>query len=77
MDNNLQLSTIWNLKMFEFKDSIEEITDQSKQEAKMQNQIEKLTKIWEGIKFELIPHKNTDVKTLKMLEEDFEQLEEN
>jgi hypothetical protein len=36
-----------------------------------------LTKIWEGIKFELNPHKATDVKTLKMLEEDFEQLEEN
>jgi hypothetical protein len=30
VDENLELRTVWDLKLFDFKDGIEEITDQAK-----------------------------------------------
>ena len=49
MSNDLELETIWNLKLFDYKDRIEEITDQAKQELKMEKQIEKVVKFWSDI----------------------------
>jgi dynein heavy chain len=68
----MELETIWNLKLFDFKDRIEEISEQAKQEAKMGTGIEKVVKFWEVIAFETIKHKDTSVYTLKMLDENFE-----
>lgn len=36
VSKDLELAIIWELKLFDFKDGIEEITDQSKQELKME-----------------------------------------
>lgn len=67
VDDELKLETVWNLKLFDFKDGIEEITDKSKAELKMEKQLKIIIDFWKDINFELIPHKNTDITTLKML----------
>lgn len=43
----------------------------------MDKQLQKIINYWRDVEFELIPHKNTSITTLKMSEENFEQLEEN
>lgn len=68
---------IWDLKLFDYKDGIEEITDQAKQELKMERALKKIIDFWRDIEFELMQHKNSDIHTLKMSEENFETLEEN
>lgn len=77
IDETLELQTIWDLKLYEFKEGIEEVTDQAKQEQKMEKNIQKIIAKWSEVQFELVQHKNTDLFTLKMVEENFEQLEEH
>ncbi|KRW98533.1 P-loop containing nucleoside triphosphate hydrolase [Pseudocohnilembus persalinus] len=77
VDDDLELQTIWDLKLFNFKDGIEEITDQAKQEQKMDKGLKVIIDFWQEIEFELVRHKNTEIFTLKMSEENFEQLEEH
>jgi dynein heavy chain len=36
VDDKLLLKSVWDFKLYEFKDGIEEITDQAKQELKME-----------------------------------------
>lgn len=77
LNDDLQLINIWNLRLFDIKDQIEEITDQAKNESKMEKSLKKIIEFWKSVNFELIPHKNTSVQTLKMLDENFETLEEH
>jgi dynein heavy chain len=74
LDDKLELVRIWDLRLFDIKDQVEEITDQAKNEAKMDKQLKKVIEFWKTIEFELVPHKNTAIKTLKMLDENFETL---
>ncbi len=76
-DDSLQIQTIWDLKLFNFKDEIEDITDTSKQELKMSKQIKVVVTKWKEVQFELLKHKDTNISTLKLLEENFEALEEH
>ena len=77
VNDEMPLSVIWELKLFDHKDGIEEITDQAKQELKMEGNINKITNIWKSVDFELSKHKDTQIYTLKMLDDNFEQLEEH
>ena len=77
LNNNLELKEIWDLKLFDIKDQIEEITDQAKNELKMDKSLKKIIEFRKVVDFELVPHKNTSVKSLKMLDENFETLEEH
>lgn len=77
VDEHLTLREVWDFKLYEFKDGIEEITDQAKQELKMQKQLNVIIGFWKDVEFELIQHKNTQVYTLKLTEENFETLEEH
>jgi len=77
VDDGLTLQTIWDLKLFDFKDGIEEITDQSKQELKMEKALNVIINFWKTIEFELVQHKSTTIRTLKLAEENFEMLEEH
>jgi len=43
----------------------------------MEKGITKVDNFWRDIQFELMKHKDTDVRTLKMLDENFETLEEH
>lgn len=56
---------------------MEDITDQAKQELKMEKAIHKIIEKWQEVEFESIKHKDTNIFTLKMQEENFEQLEEH
>jgi len=47
----LELKTIWDLKLFDFKDGIEDITDQSKQELKMEKALNIIINFWKDIEF--------------------------
>jgi dynein heavy chain len=71
------MKELWGLKLFDLKDKIEDITEMAKNEAKMEKGIIKVKEFWEKAFFELVKHKDTDIKTLKMLEEQFETLEEH
>lgn len=42
LDDKLELKRIWNLKLFDTKEQIEEITDQAKNEAKMEKSLKKI-----------------------------------
>lgn len=51
---DLILETIWDLKLFDYKDGIEEITDQAKQELKMEKQLKTIIDFWRDVEFEPI-----------------------
>lgn len=59
--DDMELDIIWNLKLFDFKERIEEITEQAKQEAKMEKGIEVVVVFWKDVQFELIKHKDTSI----------------
>jgi len=39
--------------------------------------LKKIIEHWKGVSFEFIKHKDTDIVTLKMIDENFETLEEH
>jgi dynein heavy chain len=66
------------LKLFDYKDAVEEVTEQAKNEAKMEKNLNKIDEKWRDVEFELLPHKeSTEIKILKMSDENFETLEEH
>ena len=54
VDESLILSNVWDFKLYEFKDGIEDICDQSKQELKMEKQLNNIISFWKDIEFELV-----------------------
>lgn len=77
VDSNLLLRDVYNLNLAKYKEDVEEITDQARQEAKMEKTLEKLEEIYKDVQFEFQQHKGSDVFMLKLSEENFEALEEN
>lgn len=68
---------MWEIKLFDFKEGVEDVTDQAKQELKMEKSLNIIIKFWKEVVFELLPHKNSEISTLKMSDENFETLEEH
>ena len=77
VDSKLLLNEIYNLNLGDYKEDIEEITDQARQEAKMEKTLVKLNEIWKEIKFEFTQHKQSDVQLIRLSDENFDILEEN
>jgi dynein heavy chain len=77
VDDSLLLQDVYNLNLQDYKEDVEEITDQAKQEAKMEKTLAKLEEIWKDIKFDFFQHKNTDVFMIRLTDEHFDLLEEN
>ena len=77
VDERLLLEDIYNLQLHRHVEAVEEITDQARQEAKMEKTLNKLEEIWSVVEFEMTKHKDTEVMLLKVTEENFEMLEEN
>jgi dynein heavy chain len=77
IDDKLTLRDVFNLNLNQQVETVEEITDQAKQEARMEKTLNRLEELYATVEFEIQQHKNTDVSLLKMNEDDFEQLEEN
>jgi len=61
VDDKLILKDIYCLNLQDYKEDVEEITDQAKQEAKMEKTLAKLEETWKDIAFEFYQHKNTDI----------------
>ena len=68
---------IWNLKLTNIAEDVEEICDQAMQEARMEKQLHDIQEFWKDIKFDFQQYKNTNVQMLRLSEENFETLEEN
>lgn len=77
VDEKLLLRDVFNLNLTKYVEDVEEITDQARQEAKMEKTLEKLEVTWKDVTFEFTQHKNTDIKLIRLSEENFEMLEEN
>jgi len=77
VDDQLLLRDVYNLNLNKYQEDVEEITDQARQEAKMEKTLVKLEETWKDITFEFSQHKNTDLKLIRISEENFEMLEEN
>ena len=77
VDDKLTLRDVFNLNLTKYVEVVEEITDQARQEAKMEKTLNKLDETWKDVEFELDQHKKTDIFLLKLSEENFEMLEEN
>jgi len=77
IDENFLLKDIYALELGKINDDVEEITDQAKQEAKMEKTLAKIEEIWKDVVFIFTPHKDSGVQMLKLSEEDHEGLEEN
>eukprot|EP00930_Biecheleria_cincta_P103951 TRINITY_DN9605_c0_g4_i1.p1 TRINITY_DN9605_c0_g4~~TRINITY_DN9605_c0_g4_i1.p1 ORF type:complete len:4232 (-),score=759.91 TRINITY_DN9605_c0_g4_i1:457-13152(-) len=74
---DILLRDMWNMELHKFPSDVEDIGEQAKQEAKMEAIIEKLTKIWAGVEFVFESHKGTNVKLMRLRDDDIDILEEN
>eukprot|EP00920_Eleutheroschizon_duboscqi_P041531 GHVT01099748.1.p2 GENE.GHVT01099748.1~~GHVT01099748.1.p2 ORF type:complete len:125 (+),score=20.92 GHVT01099748.1:276-650(+) len=76
-DQDVQVRSVFDLKLWNFQELIEEITDQARQELKMEKTLEKIEAFWSSVVFDTLPHKQTDVKLLKINDATVETLEEH
>jgi dynein heavy chain, axonemal len=75
IDENLLLRDIYNLNIGKYQEDVEEITDQARQEAKMEKTLAKLDGSWNDIEFEFAPHKDSGVHMIRLNEDNFDLLE--
>jgi len=69
------LKFIFDLKLGNYQEDVEEITDQAANEAKMEKLIADLDKYWKPIDFVFQPHKDSGFYLIRLGEDDFEMLE--
>jgi len=75
-DPGMLLGTILDLQLHTHADAVEEISDQSVKEEKMENTLAKLDELWSTVEWFVEPYAEGDsVNLLKMLDDDFEMLE--
>ena len=77
IDDKFKLDDLLALELHKYEDEVGEIVDRAQKEEKMEQSLVKLDEMWAKIEFQFIQHKDTDVNTIKMVEEDFEALEDN
>jgi len=75
IDENLYLKNIYELNLNKYKEDVEEITDQARQEAKMEKTLQKLEDTWRDIVLLFQPHKDSGVQMIKLDEDNFDLLE--
>lgn len=61
IDDKLILKDIYDLNLGKFQEDVEEITDQARQEAKMEKTLAKLDETWKDVVFDFSPHKDSGV----------------
>jgi dynein heavy chain len=75
-DPAMKLQNLLDLNLHEFTADVEEICDQATKEEKMEDTLRKLGETWSAVEFLADPYKEgSDVKLLKISEDDFETLE--
>jgi dynein heavy chain len=71
-DPAFKLADLLALELHKFEDEVSEIVDRAQKEEKMEVGLKKLEDTWTKVSFQFTKHKDTDVSTVKMAEEDFE-----
>lgn len=71
-DPAFKLANLLALELHKFEDEVSEIVDRAQKEEKMEFGLKKLEDVWTKAAFQFTKHKDTDVCTVKMAEEDFE-----
>jgi dynein heavy chain len=74
--HSLGISIMWEVELYKYSDAIGEITDQAKQEGKMEKFLDKLDTVWSQTKFVETPHRS-EVCLLKMGDDELEALEDH
>eukprot|EP01138_Halocafeteria_seosinensis_P009362 gb/GECG01009567.1/.p1 GENE.gb/GECG01009567.1/~~gb/GECG01009567.1/.p1 ORF type:complete len:4452 (+),score=647.06 gb/GECG01009567.1/:1-13356(+) len=76
-DPDLKLEGLLALQLHRFQTDVEEITDQAMKEAQMEATLDKLESTWSSIQWDVseIELAGDKVETVKLVEEDMEQLE--
>jgi dynein heavy chain len=74
-DPNMILQGILDLKLHEHAADVEEIADQAIKEEKIEIGLKKLIEFWEAVNWFSENYKQTDVPLVKMMDDDFEALE--
>ena len=77
IDGNFSLDSLLALELHKFEDEVGEIVDCAQKEAKMEVSLGKLDVTWAKVEWYMMKHKDTDIQTVKLGEEDFEALEDN
>jgi dynein heavy chain len=75
INDSLKLQFIFELKLGNYQEDVEEITDQAANEAKMEDLIARLETDWKPIKFVFQAHKDSGYYLIKLGEDEFEALE--
>ena len=75
IDDKLYLKDIYELNLNKYKEDVEEITDQSRQEAKMEKTLGILKERWVDIIFEFKEHKGTGMQLIGLDGDNFDLLE--
>eukprot|EP00879_Flechtneria_rotunda_P017284 GHRR01018106.1.p1 GENE.GHRR01018106.1~~GHRR01018106.1.p1 ORF type:complete len:1124 (+),score=375.49 GHRR01018106.1:243-3374(+) len=71
-DPGFKLDDLLALQLHKFEDEVGEIVDRAQKEEKMELGLQKLEESWTKVSFQFTRHKDTNVYTVKMAEEDFE-----
>lgn len=71
-DPAFQLDDLLALQLHKFEEEVGEIVDRAQKEEKMEQGLARLEDAWGKVEFHFNKHKDTDVYTVKMAEEDFE-----
>ena len=75
IDDKLLLRDIYELNIGKYQEDVEEITDQARQEAKMEKTLAKLDGSWNEVEFDFSPHKDSGVQMIRLSEDNFDLLE--
>ena len=76
-DPSFSLQHLLDLELHKFEEEVGEIVDQAGKEEKMEVALARLNETWEKMEFQFVQHKQTDIYTIRMAEEDFEAMEDN
>jgi len=76
IDEHFKLGNLLDLGLHKFEEDVGEIVNQAQKEEKMEQALKKINETWAVMEFQFVQHKDTDLQLVKMLEEDFETLED-
>ncbi|XP_057654894.1 dynein axonemal heavy chain 2 isoform X2 [Diorhabda carinulata] len=75
--HEFNLEAIYAMEMHKFAEEINEISNAATMELQIENGIAAISKIWETMKFEMVPYRERQLYRIKSVDECFQLLEEN
>jgi dynein heavy chain len=75
VNDKFSLADLIALNLPQYESEVDAIVDRALKEEKMEKSLAKLKDIWSQTRFSFSQHQDTDIKLVKVSEEDYEQLE--